>query len=212
MLAIAYFDPQLLQLEEHRWLDDIDSQRHVGHALGDEDGLDLARGVAKERRVAANRASQAQQSRTAMVVVQPGRVQAMMLGRGAKIPDVGIAVSGQQRVTRQLVARPITDDGAGDVSDVVLIEAEQRAQPRLSQRGAGSCQTIIVKAAEVDALLEVDLRVARRLQRAIPAIMRLDVVGPDDLRFAGFLARHHSCPTQTMDRDSRTSERLVVIR
>ena len=52
----------------------------------------------------------------------------------------------------------------------------------MRQRGARARQPVVVQAAEVDALLEVDLRVAGRLQRPLPVVVRVDVVGPDDLR------------------------------
>src|SRR5450432_1006373 len=106
----------------------------------------------------------------------------MMLGRGAEIPDVGIAVAGQERIARQLVARPLADDGAGGVADVVLVEREQRAETGIGERRACSRQAVVVQSTEVDALLEIDLSVAGRLQRAVPAKMRIDVVRADDLR------------------------------
>ena len=96
----------------------------------------------------------------------------------------GIAVAGEQRIARQLVARPFADHGARDVADVVLVEAQQRAESRLRERRARAREPVVVQPAEVDALLEVDLRVARRLQRPVPLVLRIDVVGPDDLRLA----------------------------
>ena len=52
----------------------------------------------------------------------------------------------------------------------------------MRQRRARAREAIVVQPAEIDALLEIDLRAARRLQRPVPAVMRIDVVGPDDLR------------------------------
>src|SRR5207244_3711077 len=55
-------------------------------------------------------------------------------------------------------------------------------------------QAVIVQTAEVEPLLEVDLRMARRLERAIPFVMRIDRFRPDDFRFVasfGFF-RHAS--------------------
>ena len=121
---------------------------------------------------------------------QPRRVEPVVLRRRAEVPDVRVAVAGEQRVARELVARPLADDGARGVADVVLVEAEQRAEPRARQRRARAREPVVVQAAEVDALLEIDLRVARRLQRPVPPVMRVDVVGPDDpgfVRFAGHL-------------------------
>ena len=96
LLAVAHLDAELLQLEHHRRLDDVDAERHVAHALGVEQRLDLARRVAKQHAVAADRAAQAQQPRAAVIVLQPRRVQPVVLRRRAEIPDVRIAVAGQQ--------------------------------------------------------------------------------------------------------------------
>src|SRR5437763_10819979 len=109
-----------------------------------------------------------------MVVMQPRRVQPMMLRRRPEVPDVWITVAGQQRVTRQLVARPFADHRARDVTNVVLVEAQQRTEAGMRERGAGAREPIIVEPAKVDALLEIDLRVAGRLQRPIPAMLRID--------------------------------------
>ena len=192
LLAVAHFDAQLLQLEQHRRLDDVEAQRHVADAFGVEQRLDLARRVAEQLDVGADRAAQAEQPRAAVVVMQPRRVQPMVLRRRAEIPDVRIAVAGEQRIARELVARPLADHRAGDVADVVLVEAQQRAQPRLGERGARAREAVVVQPAEIDALLEVDLRVAGRLQRPVPAVVRIDVVGPDDLRLRAlaFPLRH----------------------
>src|ERR1700693_5486033 len=123
-----------------------------------------------------------------MVVVQPRRMQAMMLRGRAEIPDVRVAVAGQQRIAGQLVAGPLADDGAGGVADVVLVETEQRAETRTRQRGTRTRQAIVVQTAKIDALLEVDLRMPWRLQRTIPPVVRVDVVGPDDLRLFALLS------------------------
>src|SRR5205085_11530609 len=84
-----------------------------------------------------------------------------------------LAVAGEQAPARELVARPLADDGAGDVADVVLVEHEQRAEAGRRERRPRAREAIGVEAAEVDALLEVDLHVTRRLQRTIPAVTRI---------------------------------------
>ena len=89
--------------------------------------------LAKQLAVAADRAAQAEQAGLAVVLAQPRRVEAMVLGGRAEVPDVRVAVAGEQRVARQLVARPFADHGAGGVADVVLVEAQQRAQPGVAR-------------------------------------------------------------------------------
>src|SRR6185369_5570994 len=114
----------------------------------------------------------------------------MVFGGRTEIPDIRVAVAGEQRVARQLVACPFADHGAGGVADVVLVEAQQRAQPRLGQGRPRAGQPVVVQPAEIDPLLEVDLHVARRLQRPVPAVMRIDVIGSDDLWLACLLLCH----------------------
>src|SRR6185503_5425597 len=87
---------------------------------------------------------------------QPGRVQLMVLGRRAEVPEHGIAVARQQHAARALVARPFADVRARDVTDVVLVEQQERAHIRGAQRGPGLLEAVGAEAREVDALLPVD--------------------------------------------------------
>jgi hypothetical protein len=72
----------------------------------------------------------------------------------------------------------------------VLVEAEQRAQAGLRERRARSVEAVVVQASKVDPLLEIDLRAPGRLERAVPAVLRVDVVRTDDARLAPLLLRH----------------------
>ena len=170
LLAVAHLDAELLQLEQHRRLDDVDAERHVADALGVEQRLDLARRIAEQRDVGADGAAQAEQAGAAVVVVQPRRVQPVVLRRRAEVPDVGIAVAGEQRVARQLVARPLADHRARDVADVVLVEAQQRAQAR-TRRAPRACARAGSRAAGG----------SRRAPRSRPACGRAPAAaGPSD--------------------------------
>src|SRR6185503_18185668 len=81
-----------------------------------------------------------------------------------------------ERIARELVARPLADHGARGIADVVLVEREQRAEARVRERGARAREAVLMQAAEIDALLEIHLRAAGRLERAIPAMLGIDVV------------------------------------
>ena len=83
-----------------------------------------------------------------VILVQPGAIDPMMACGGTEIPDPWIAGSGQQAVSDQLVARPLADDGARNVTDVVLIEAQHRAETGLRQRLTRAGQTITVQTLE----------------------------------------------------------------
>ena len=69
-----------------------------------------------------------------MIVVEPRRVELVVLRGRAEVPDVRIAVTADQRIAQQLVARPLADHRAGRVADVVLVERKQRAEPRARER------------------------------------------------------------------------------
>src|SRR6185369_14338380 len=100
-------------------------------------------------------------------------------------------------IADQLVARPFADDGARDVADVVLVEAEHRAEAGGGERLARAREPVAVQAPEVDALLEVDLRDAGRLERPAPAVAGVEV-GFVDRNEAGLLAflRHARIPIE----------------
>src|SRR5438046_4551029 len=148
---------------------------HRAHTFGVENRLDFAGGIAKERYVGTRGATKAQQACAAMVVMEPRRMQPMMLRRRTEVPDVRIAVTGQQRVTRQLVTRPFADHRTRDVTNVVLIEAQQRAKPGMCKRGACARKSVIVKPPNVAPLLAVNWRVAGRLPPSIRAVLRVHI-------------------------------------
>src|SRR5439155_14654598 len=59
---------------------------------------------------------------------QPRAVELVVTGGGAEVPHDGLAPARQEGEARELVAGPLADGGAGDVADVVHVEAEERPQ------------------------------------------------------------------------------------
>src|SRR5437016_11530363 len=116
---------------------------------------------------------------------------------GAEIPNPGVAVSGEQAVPDQLVASPLADDGARDIANVVLIETQHRAQAGFLQGLARPREAITMQPAELHTLFEIDLRRARRLERPVPAMRRLEIVLVDgkEFRFVVQLFRHGTPPS-----------------
>ena len=131
LLAVADGDRRVLgQRGQHRRLDDVDADRHVGHALGLEDRRDLAGGRPEQAGVRGDRAAQADHPGVDVLRAQPRAVEPVVLGRRPEVPDVRIAAAGQQRVAGHLVARPLADVGARDVADVVEVEQQDGAEVR----------------------------------------------------------------------------------
>ena len=128
LLRVAHLEPDLLQRKDHRQLGDVDADRHVGDTFLDQDRLDLLGRALEQPDLGRDRPAQAEHARLAMILVQPGGIEPVMLGRRAEVPDIGIAGARQQGVARELVARPVADHRRGDVSDVVLVEGQHRAQ------------------------------------------------------------------------------------
>src|SRR4029434_336947 len=83
----------------------------------------------------------------------------------------------QERVADELVPRPLADDGAGDVADVVLIEDEERPPLRVREGAAHAGQAILVQSPEVHTLFEVHLRVSGSLDGTVPAMPRIRRLG-----------------------------------
>src|SRR5262249_44311034 len=190
LLAVSDFDAELLQREEERRLDEVDAERHAGHAFGTQDVSDLFGGALEEPGFRGHRAAHTDHARERLTLGDLRRVEAMMARGRAEVPHPRLAVAPQQTTARELVARPFADDGAREIADVVLIEHEHGPEPRRRQRLTRAAETIRVQPPEVDTLLEVDLHVTRRLKRAIPAVARIDIGGSDGTGDRAGLARH----------------------
>ena len=181
LLAVGDLEARLLQLEQHRRLDDVDADRH----LGDAGLLHAARRSRSacslhqpEGRV--DGAAQAEQAGLAVLGLEPRRIEPVVHGGRAEVPEDRIgAALGQQRPAADLVALPLADLGGGEVADVVDVHHQQRAEVGLLQRLPGARQPVAVQAAVVDALLEIDAHGAERRQRAGPVVARVDVLGAD---------------------------------
>ena len=50
----------------------------------------------------------------------------MMLGRRPEVPEYRLSISGQEGISADLIAHPLTDLGGGYIAYVVDVEAEKR--------------------------------------------------------------------------------------
>ena len=202
LLAVLDLEPGLFQLEHHRRLDDVDADRHLGDAGGFQHRRHFL-GVAlhqPEGRI--DGAAQADQAGLAVLRLEPRRIELVMDGGRAEVPQDRILAADQQRKARQLVARPFADLGRGDVADVVVVEQQQRAEVGCLERGLRARQPVAVQAPVIDALLEIDAHGAERRQMAAPVVARVDVLGRDLDRLArslvhgvvSFSLRHPEVP------------------
>src|SRR5215510_166124 len=134
LLAVAHLDTSLLQREEERRLDQVDAEGHPGDAFGLQDVADLDGRLLEEPGLRRDGAAHTDHPRERLARRNLGRVEPMVTRGRAEIPYPRLAVAGQQAPARELVARPLPDDGAGEIADVVLVEDEDRAEPRPRQR------------------------------------------------------------------------------
>ena len=197
LLPVAHLETCLAQREHQRKLGDVQADGHPRHPLLLEAGFDLLGCPLEQARLGRDRAAQPDHACQAVVARQPGRVEPVMDGGGSEVPQVRLPVPGEQREAAHLVARPFADDRAGQVADVVVVEAEHRAELRAGERLAGAREPVVVQAAEVDALLEVDRGMAVRGDLAAPVVPRLQGLGVghliarDGLRLAPVVG--HGC-------------------
>src|SRR5205823_8394516 len=169
----------------------IEAERHIRHAFLLENLFNFFGRLLEQSDFRANGAAHSGITGKHMILVKPRTVDPVMTRGRAKIPNPGIAVSSQKTVPDQLVTSPFADDGARDIPDIVLIEAQHRAEARSSQRLPRAREPVTVKAAEVDAFFEVDLRRARGLKRPVPLVGWFEIVFIDGKEFRrGCFLRH----------------------
>src|SRR5678815_5809676 len=116
LLAVANLDAFFLQGEKHRGFADIETEGHIRNAFLLEDRLDFFCGLLEEADTGSDRATHARVSRQDVIFMKPGTVKPVMTCSRSEVPDPRIAVAGEEAVTDQLIARPLSDDRAGDVA------------------------------------------------------------------------------------------------
>ena len=84
-------------------------------------------------------AAQAEQARLAVFRLEPRRIEPVVHGGRAEVPQDRIgAAARQQRPAADLVALPLADLGGGEIADVVDVHHQQRAEVGLLQRLPGA--------------------------------------------------------------------------
>src|SRR5882757_4041724 len=193
LLAVHDRQAEFLQCEQHWRLDHIDTQRHAGDALLFQHVVDFLCRTLDQTLVGRNGAAQTDIAGVTANRLQPGSVNAVMGGGGAKIPQMGLPVAGKYREAAEFIARPLADSGGGDVADVVVVEAQQCAESGIADGLPGAAQAVTVETPKIDALLEIDIHDPMSVE-ARPIVMRIDILGPDleavgDGRLCRFAAR-----------------------
>src|SRR4030095_9275028 len=90
-------------------------------------------------------------TRAHMIFMKPWAEDSMMARRRTKIPNPWFAVPSEEAVADQLVSSPLADNGAGDVTNVVLVETQHRADVGVGERLTRARYTIPVQPREIDA-------------------------------------------------------------
>src|SRR5262245_34811862 len=107
----------------------------------------------------------------------------MMSRRRTEIPNPWFARSCKKTIADQFVTSPFADDRARDVTDVVLIEAQDRSITRIRQCLPGAGKPVSMEAAELDAFLKIHLSGSGRLKGPVPSVVRFEIVFIDGQEF-----------------------------
>ena len=162
LLAVHYIQPLFLQGEQHYRLHHIHAHRFVLQAAQFQFNADFPGYI--RRQVSRRRRSPPQSGNAGPgAFPQPGAVNLMMPRRRAEIPQNRLVLLGQQGKAHQLVHGPSTDNGGGQVADVVHIEGEQRAQLRLFEQLLGPGQPLGAEPLKVNPFLPVHAHSAEAL-------------------------------------------------
>ena len=130
-LGVADRDAQALQREERLHVGEVDARAARSRARARAAPRRRGRPAGRARRSpAASRRASGDAGAPARLG-QPRRVELVVLGGRAEVPEHRIALARQQHAARALVARPLADVGARDVADVVLVEQQHRAEARM---------------------------------------------------------------------------------
>src|ERR1035437_8879966 len=155
LLRVADIHAGLLHLEEERQLNDVDADGLAQHAGVSEKAQNLLDRRFKQSCLRGNCPAQSQHARTAVVGLEPGCEELVVTSGRSKVPDDGLAASREKAVASHLVAECSPDPGTRDVTDVVEIKEQQRAEFALLQSLASSGESIVSQSIEIDSHFEV---------------------------------------------------------
>ena len=156
LLAVMDGDVLGFQRSEHRWLDEVDAERHSGNSLGAQDLRDLPGSSGEQTGLGRHGASQPDHPAADVLRWQPWAVEPVVLRGGSEVPEVRLAAAGQEGEARHLVAGPLPDVGARDVADVVEVEDQEGAEVRCLERIADALEPVVPQPLGVHTLLPVD--------------------------------------------------------
>ena len=121
-------------------------------------------------------------------------MQAVMRRRRTEIPQMWSLVAYQQRIAGDLVARPFADDCGSEIADVVVVEAQQRAEIGRGQRFLRAGQPVFMQPVEIDTLFKIDPRMPRRRDGTIPVVVGVQIVIAGKDGGIGQILRHGGLP------------------
>jgi hypothetical protein len=167
LLPVHDADAEVGEREHHWRLDDVDTQRLVLEAMVREHLVDLRGQVLSAACRGRDRTAQRGDAGAGAVVlaplggvgvVQPGRVQLVVLGCAAEVPQDGLPVPRQHGEADHLVHGPGADVRPGHVADVVEVEREQRPQLAAGELGLELVQALLAQPRHAQPVLPVDAR------------------------------------------------------
>src|SRR6516225_660700 len=125
--------------------------------------LDLFRHIAGQSRARVGSAAQGGNAGT-RALTEPWTINLMMARRRAEVPHDRLVVLRQKREAHELVHCPGADMRCSNIPNIVHVEAEERAQVRLFQRGLDTIKTIAPQPVDVHALFPIDAHEAESFE------------------------------------------------
>src|SRR5262249_46975323 len=155
------------------------AERHAAHPLGLEDVTALLRGFLEEPGLRRDGAAHADHAGQPLLCADLRPLEPIVPRGRTAVPHPWLAPAAQPTPARDSVAPPLAHDTADQIEAVGLSQGPPGPETGGGQPLAPAPEPVGVQPPEVHAPLDVLLHAAGRLQRAVPAMARIDVLGAD---------------------------------
>ena len=162
--AVGDVQPCALQRLDRDEVGHVDAERLALEAALAQLVRDLLAQPVRDPGLDGHRAAHRRDAGAEALLGQPRRVEPVMAGGRAEVPQDRVGAAREQGEAGVLVPRPLADVRARDVADVVRVEQQHGSEVRALERRLGAVEPLPAQTREVDALLPVHR--PRRVGRA----------------------------------------------